>query len=129
MARELLAASRELDAAGHTFAQLGAVPDLTRRYDLAALRIGVSSRLAVLLVGFLAGAWVDRLRRRPLLMAADVLRAVLLFSIPVAYLAGVLRLEQLYVAPGRTGQGIGQTLLDIPRGWTPPRTAPAGSGS
>jgi MFS family permease len=57
----------------------------------------VSASLAVLLVGLFAGAWVDRLRRRPLLIWADVIRAVLLFSIPAAYLAGVLRIEQLYL--------------------------------
>jgi MFS family permease len=57
----------------------------------------VAGSLAVLLVGFLAGAWVDRLRRRPLLIGTDAVRAVLLFSIPVAYATGVLRMEQLYV--------------------------------
>ena len=35
--------------------------------------------------GLFAGAWVDRLRRRPLLIGADVIRAVLLFSIPRAH--------------------------------------------
>src|SRR5258708_20066708 len=54
----------------------------------------VSGSLAVLLVGFFAGAWVDRLRRRPLLIWADAIRAVMLFSIPAAYLAGLLRFEQ-----------------------------------
>src|SRR5207237_10934132 len=34
---------------------------------------------------------------RPLLISADAIRAVLLFSIPAAYLAGVLRIEQLYL--------------------------------
>src|SRR5438046_5052512 len=57
----------------------------------------VSAGLAVLLVGFFAGAWVDRLRRRPLLILADATRAALLFSIPAAYLAGILRIEQLYL--------------------------------
>ena len=57
----------------------------------------VSGSLAVLLVGLFAGAWVDRLRRRPLLIAADSIRAVLLFSIPAAFLADVLSLDQLYV--------------------------------
>ena len=57
----------------------------------------VAGSLAVLLVGFFAGAWVDRLRRRPLLIGADAVRAVLLFSIPIAYATGVLRMEQLYV--------------------------------
>ena len=44
-----------------------------------------------------AGVWVDRLRRRPILIAGDFARAVLLISIPVAYLAGSLTLDQLYV--------------------------------
>jgi MFS family permease len=57
----------------------------------------VSASLAVLVVGLFAGAWVDRLRRRPLLILADAARAALLFSIPGAYLAGILRMEQLYV--------------------------------
>jgi MFS family permease len=50
-----------------------------------------------LLVSFFAGAWVDRLRRRPILIAADLGRAVLLGSIPVAALLGALRIEQLYL--------------------------------
>ncbi len=49
-------------------------------------------------VGLVAGAWVDRLRRRPLMIVCDVVRAGLLGSIPAAALAGVLRLEHLYVA-------------------------------
>jgi MFS family permease len=49
------------------------------------------------LVGLFAGAWVDRLRRRPLLIGADLGRALVLFSIPLAALLGVLHIEQLYV--------------------------------
>src|SRR3954454_7965501 len=64
-------------------------------YEMALIVVAAS--LAVLLVGFLAGAWVDRVRRRPVLISADVLRAILLFSIPAAYFAGVLRIEQLYL--------------------------------
>ncbi|MGZ3676845.1 MAG: MFS transporter, partial [Ktedonobacterales bacterium] len=46
--------------------------------------------LPVLLIGLPAGAWVDRLRRRPLLIAADVGRALLLLSIPTAVLLHAL---------------------------------------
>src|SRR5437773_7528198 len=42
----------------------------------------------VLLVGLFAGVWVDRLRRRPLMIVADLARALLLVSIPVAALLG-----------------------------------------
>src|SRR5207245_1503833 len=44
------------------------------------------STAPVLVVGLPAGAWVDRLRRRPILITADVGRAVLLGSIPLAAL-------------------------------------------
>lgn len=43
-----------------------------------------------------AGVWIDRLPRRPILIAADLGRAVILGSIPVAYLLDVLTLGQLY---------------------------------
>src|SRR5207244_13573882 len=57
----------------------------------------IAQSMAVLLVGLVAGAWVDRLRRRPILIATDVIRAALLFSVPIAQAFGVLRLEQLYL--------------------------------
>jgi len=93
--------------AGQTVSELGSVVTRTAVPLVALIVLGagpiqmalliVAASLAVLLVGLFAGAWVDRLRRRPLLIWSDALRAVLLFSIPLAYLAGVLRIEQLYV--------------------------------
>ena len=62
--------------------------------EMAYLVIAASA--GVLLVGLFAGAWVDRLRRRPILIWTDVLRAALLFWIPIAYAIGALRIEQLY---------------------------------
>ena len=50
-----------------------------------------------LLVGLFVGVWVDRYRRRPILIAADLGRAALLFAIPVAAILGMLRIEHLYV--------------------------------
>jgi MFS family permease len=44
-----------------------------------------------------AGVWVDRMRRRPVLIAGDAGRAILLASIPIAYVADALTLGQLYV--------------------------------
>src|SRR5919112_3251313 len=49
-----------------------------------------------LLCSLPAGVWVDRRRRRPVLIAADVVRAVLLLSIPLMAWLGSLRIEQLY---------------------------------
>lgn len=52
---------------------------------------------ALLIVGLVAGAWVDRLRRRPVLIGADLGRAVLLVSIPVAFVLGVITFWHLLV--------------------------------
>jgi MFS family permease len=56
-----------------------------------------------LLFGMIAGVWVDRLHRRPILMAADFGRFALLATIPAAYLFDLLRMEQLYVVAFGTG--------------------------
>ncbi len=92
---------------GQTVSELGSVVTRTAVPLVALLVLGagptemallvVAGSLAVLLVGLFAGAWVDRLPRRPLLIASDALRAVLLLSIPVAYAAGALHMEQLYL--------------------------------
>jgi MFS family permease len=56
-----------------------------------------------LLVTLLAGVWVDRLRRLPLLIGANAGRALLLATIPLAHLLGALRLELLLVVAFLTG--------------------------
>jgi MFS family permease len=63
--------------------------------DLGALR--VAELLPAFLVGLVAGAWVDRVRRRPIMIATDLGRALLLATIPVAALAGWLGFGQLIV--------------------------------
>src|ERR1700730_6707345 len=56
-----------------------------------------------LLLSLFAGVWVDRLPRRPILIIADLGRALLLGSIPAAALLSTLRIEQLYVVGILTG--------------------------
>ena len=53
---------------------------------------------AALVTAMLAGAWIDRGRRRPVLSGADLVRAAALAAIPVAALAGVLGLPHLLLA-------------------------------
>lgn len=49
-------------------------------------------------LGLLAGVWVDRLpRRRPVLVAADLLAAAALLTVPVAWALGMLTVAQLIV--------------------------------
>ncbi|MFL6125452.1 MFS transporter [Actinophytocola sp.] len=67
--------------------------------------------VAFLVIGLPAGAWTDRLRRRPVLIAADVARAVLLCSVPVAWWLGVLHIGQLYVVVLLCG--VGTVFFDV----------------
>lgn len=53
--------------------------------------------LPYLIVGLPAGVWVDRLRRRPILITADMSRAVLLGVIPLLAVLGLLHIEHLYL--------------------------------
>jgi MFS family permease len=55
---------------------------------------------ATLVFGLVAGAWVDRLRRRPVLIWADLGRAALLGSIPLAFAFGALTFWQLLIVSG-----------------------------
>ncbi|RZU77085.1 putative MFS family arabinose efflux permease [Micromonospora kangleipakensis] len=48
-----------------------------------------------LLVGLPAGAWVDRLPRRPVMIVCDLASAVLFLSVPVAAVLGALTIGQL----------------------------------
>jgi MFS family permease len=64
-------------------------------FEVAAL--GVVDFLPFMIFTLPAGVWVDRLRRRPILIAGDFGRAVLLATIPIAYVLDALTLGQLYV--------------------------------
>ena len=79
---------------GHTISQFGtqigmlAIP-LTAAITLDAGTFEVAALtalqyLAFLLVGLPAGAWVDRMRRRPVLVVTDLARAGLIASVPPA---------------------------------------------
>lgn len=52
---------------------------------------------AFLLIGLPAGVWVDRMRRRGIMIATDLVRAVLYASVPVAWWLDALSMTQLYV--------------------------------
>ncbi len=65
--------------------------------------LGTVEFLPFILVGLPAGVWVDRLRRKPILIAGDLGRVAALASIPIAYELGVLHIGQLYVVAFVTG--------------------------
>jgi MFS family permease len=63
--------------------------------EISAIRS--AELIAALFIGLVAGAWVDRLRRRPIMIWADLGRAVLLGSIPLAAVFHVMGLPQLII--------------------------------
>ena len=68
--------------------------------DASAFEIAVLGTLnfaPFILLTLPAGVWVDRLRRRPILISADFARAGLLATVPLAYALDVLTLTQLYL--------------------------------
>lgn len=93
--------------AGDTASQFGVFVGNTAVPLLAAVTLAATpfemglltaaETLAFLLIGLPAGVWVDRMRRRRVMLTADFTRAALLLSVPVAWWAGVLTLAQLLV--------------------------------
>lgn len=65
--------------------------------------LATCTTLAFLLIGLPSGVWVDRLRKRPVMIAADLVRAVLLAWVPLAWWLGRLTIGQLYVVALLTG--------------------------
>jgi MFS family permease len=65
--------------------------------------LGAVDMLPFLLLTLPAGAWLDRVRRRPVMVLGDFGRAVALLSIPLAYAANALTTWQLYLVGFVTG--------------------------
>jgi len=59
--------------------------------------LGAVQTLPFLAIGLFVGVWVDRLRRRPILIAADLGRAVLLGSVPLTAALDRLTIGHLYL--------------------------------
>lgn len=59
--------------------------------------LGTFEMLAFLVVGLPAGAWVDRWRKRRVVIAGDLVRGLVLLSLPVAWALGSLSMLQVYV--------------------------------
>jgi len=65
--------------------------------------LGALDGVSVLVIGLMAGVWVDRIRRRPLMIATDLGRAFILSTIPLAAILGVLGIWQLYIVAALAG--------------------------
>jgi MFS family permease len=65
--------------------------------------LGAAVMVPWLLFALPAGVWVDRMPRRPILVVADLGRAAVLASIPLAYAFDALTMAQLYAAAFASG--------------------------
>jgi MFS family permease len=80
---------------------IGALTLNATAWQMGALT--AASTAPILVLGLFAGVIVDRLRRRPVLIAADIGRAVLLAVIPLAAWLGMLSIELLIAVAFLTG--------------------------
>jgi len=93
--------------ASETVSQVGAQITVIALPLLAALSLDASAgqmglltaagTAPPLLLGLFAGVWVDRLRRRPIMVATDIGRAAVLLSIPILWWMDLLQIEFLYL--------------------------------
>lgn len=66
-----------------------------RPYQMAIL--SGATVVSGLLFGLVAGAWIDRTRRRPILVVTDLARALSIASLAVAHFLFELHIEHLYI--------------------------------
>jgi MFS family permease len=74
--------------------------------DAGPLQVGLlgsASTISFALIGLPAGAWIDRVPRRPVLIGSDLVRAALLASVPAAAVLHVLTMAQLLLVAFATG--------------------------
>src|SRR5690349_16126021 len=57
--------------------------------------IATAAYLPNVLLPLLAGHWLERRRRRPVMIGADLLRAAALFAVPTTYAMGILTVPLL----------------------------------
>jgi MFS family permease len=99
--------------AGQTVSELGSRITREGLPLLAVITLGASpvqmgllaaiGSAPVILFSLFAGVWIDRLRRKPVMMWSDLGRALLLASIPLAALLHALGMGQLYLVAALVG--------------------------
>ncbi|WP_022868365.1 MFS transporter [Schaalia vaccimaxillae] len=65
--------------------------------------LSAAQTIAFLLIGLPAGAWVDRWRKRRVMITADIVRVIALASVPIAQLLGSLTLTHLMAVAALMG--------------------------
>ncbi len=73
--------------------------------------VTASSTVAFAVIGLPAGAWLDRWRRRPILVASDLARTVLLGTIPLGAVLGFLTIP--YLVTVSLLVGVARVFFDV----------------
>lgn len=119
--------------AAQTFSAFGSRITRTALPMIAILTIDASpTQIAILgtlgfapglIVGLVAGGAVDRRMKRPLMIGADLVRAAIILTIPLAAWTGLLSMPQLYLTAALVGAA--SALFDIAdRSYLPVLVAP-----
>ena len=75
--------------------------------------LSAATWLPYLVLGLVVGALVDRVRRRPVMVATDAVRAVLLALVPLAHLTGLLSLPLLVAVAQTAGPAVAGLLVRL----------------
>jgi MFS family permease len=68
--------------------------------QVTGFQLGVLNALGFIAfptLGLFVGVWMDRIRRKPVMIVANLIQVVTLASVPAAFVFGVLGLYQLYI--------------------------------
>lgn len=65
--------------------------------------LNAASTASFLLVGLIAGAWVDRWVKRKVMIFADLIRLFAIALVPILYFSGVIQIWHLFVVAGIMG--------------------------
>lgn len=85
--------------------------------------LGAAGTAAFLLVGLPAGAWIDRLRKRHVMIVADVIRAVALAALPLLWWAGLLQIWHMVLVA--LIMGVATVFFDVSYQSVVPSLVPA----
>jgi predicted MFS family arabinose efflux permease len=99
-------AARAISVAGDRISLLALPTVAILLLGASSAEVGLLNAIGTLAwpaLALFAGVWVDRIRRRRILVATDLGRAVLVGSIPVAFALGHLTFLQLLVVAGLVG--------------------------
>ncbi|HEY8813737.1 MAG TPA: MFS transporter [Candidatus Dormibacteraeota bacterium] len=106
---------------GQAISEIGSQVSLLALPTVAILVLGATpfqvgllaacENLAFPVLGLVAGVYVDRLRRRPIMIACDVGRLLALASVPIAFALNTLSMPQLYAVALITG--VGTVFFDV----------------